>query len=377
MSTSITLSSRINHTYNNIVNNVKKFDHISSNQININSHDATDATDRSVFPLLDLVSDNSYYNKKTNDKNTSFLNFVLNEKALQDSMNMNNKTLLTEMFSDKTFASFFKDITVFDNNKANASAWSLQLTFYATQFAFDKYNELKNNNQDVNYLKDTVIGKYILNAVDKKTLNEDVSKIKQIGVNAFDKNWLVSPEGQKKVKDLFDTFSPDQKELFSYVYAATRTLIEYITKKIYLEIFNPIVVESNKNLKHKGNDFYNFLVGKNISSDIDDKFETDKDFNGTSEGLNWIINDKNKDYYLNNFEIDKTVIKENEYKIITKDSNIDEQIKTLGMRGMTDLVIADTLKDDSKKQTVVTNIESKINDYSLFKLSKEKVKLNH
>lgn len=105
LSTSITLSSRINHTYNNIVNNVKKFDYVSSNQIGIDSQDATDATDRSVFPLLDLVSDNSYYNKKNNDKNTSFLNFVLNKQALQNTKN--EKTLITEMFADKVFASFF------------------------------------------------------------------------------------------------------------------------------------------------------------------------------------------------------------------------------------------------------------------------------
>ncbi|AJM71793.1 ABC transporter permease [Mycoplasma yeatsii] len=368
LSTSITLSSRIDNTYNNIVNNVKKFDHISSNQISINSQDATDTTDRSIFPLLDLVSDNSYYNKKTNDKNTSFLNFVLNEKALQNTDN--KKTLITEMFADKVFASFFKDITTFDeSNKTNASVWSWQLTFYATQFAFNKYNELIKNNQNVDYLKDTVIGRYILNTSDTKKFNDIINKINEIEVKGFDKNWSTSKEGQKKVIELFNTFSNEEKEFFSYIYASIHTLIEYISKKIYLEIFNPIVdkfEKSNKKLDHKGNDFYNFLVGRDIK-DIDGNFKTDDHFNGTPEGFSWIINDKNKPY-LNNFEIDKTVIKENEYKIITKDSNVDDQIKKIGMRGMTDIVIADTLKDQSNNKTVVTNIEPKVNDFSLFKL---------
>lgn len=369
LSTSITLSSRINHTYNNIVNNVKKFDYVSSNQIGIDSQDATDATDRSVFPLLDLVSDNSYYNKKNNDKNTSFLNFVLNKQALQNTKN--EKTLITEMFADKVFASFFQDITQVDTDKL-PSAWSWQLTFYATQFSFNKYNELINNIQNVDYLKDTVIGKYILNAVDKDKFNETVRKIKQIEIKGFDKNWSTSEQGQKKVIELFKTFSDEEKEFFSYVYTAVHTLIEHITWRIYLDIFKPLVQnfeEKNEKLEHKGNDFYNFLVGRDIK-EIDDNFKTDDHFNGTTEGFSWIINktETNKPY-LNNFEIDKTVVEENKYTIITKDSeDFNAKIIKLGMRGMTNVVIADTVKDQSNSKTVVTNIEPKINEISLFKL---------
>ncbi|SYV95868.1 Uncharacterised protein, partial [Mycoplasma putrefaciens] len=72
LSTSLTLSTRINQTFNQVVNNIKKFDYTNSTQINLGVSNAASETDRSVFPLLDLVSDNSYYNKKANDTDSSW-----------------------------------------------------------------------------------------------------------------------------------------------------------------------------------------------------------------------------------------------------------------------------------------------------------------
>ncbi|AGJ90839.1 FtsX-like permease family protein [Mycoplasma putrefaciens] len=351
LSTSLTLSTRINQTFNQVVNNIKKFDYTNSTQINLGVSNAASETDRSVFPLLDLVSDNSYYNKKANDTDSSWLNFVLNQKALQDSQN--NKTLLTEFANDQTFISFFSELNSNNQDVNQQQLFNWKVALYFTKFTFNKLNNLITDAKETVFLNDAVIGKYLVNQAKdqqfKDNFKSDVVKINQINNYVYQKD--------HSSIEIFKSLNRANKELFSYVFVSGYSLIEYIINKIYKELYLPIITKE-KDLKHQGNDFYVFLTGIKPTSN----------FNIDKIAEKWELKAQNNSY-LNNFEINKTEIKD-QSRIIKLDPSqensaekINEQIKANGMKGMIDLPIVSLDKNNK-----VSEVKMLINDYSLFKL---------
>ncbi|PTD31331.1 ABC transporter permease [Mycoplasma leachii] len=344
LSTSLTLTSRINKTYNNIVNNVNKFDYSSSNEIRTYRTDRNNSTtDRSVIPLLDLVNNsNSYYNQNSNNKNISYLNFILNKKNLTSKFD--NKTLLTELFENKDFIELFTTINgnniqwIWENN------WLWQLALYFNKFTYHSYEQFLKDNKEYSYLKNTVIGKYLTNSFkDKNEFLNDAKVLKNIKIDNLKNNF--------NAKEFRQTFNKQiqNKELFSYIYISGMSLFQYIYRNIYLPYFSDFKIENN----NKGNSFYNFLTGNkldNISNNQVDK---------------WVINDKNKSYFTE-FELNKTKVNESDNSILISNQNNKEAIKKLilekGMKGNTELVL---ITSDNQK---VQSINPIINDTSLFKL---------
>ncbi|QIN42451.1 ABC transporter permease [Mycoplasma capricolum subsp. capripneumoniae] len=344
LSTSLTLTSRINKTYNNIVNNVNKFDYSSSNEIRTYRTDRNNSTtDRSVIPLLDLVNNsNSYYNQSSNNKNTSYLNFILNKKNLTSKFD--NKTLLTELFENKDFIELFTTISgnniqwIWENN------WLWQLALYFNKFVYHSYEQFLKNSKEYTYLKNTVIGKYLTNSFkDKNEFLNDSKVLKNIKIDNLKNNF--------NAKDFRQTFNKQiqNKELFSYIYISGMSLFQYIYRNIYLPYFSDFKIENN----NKGNSFYTFLTGSKLNNISD------------SQADKWVISDKNKSY-LTEFELNKTKINESDNSILISNQNNKEDIKKLilekGMKGNTELVL---ITSDNQKVQLINPI---INDTSLFKL---------
>lgn len=345
LSTSLTLTSRINKTYNNIVNNVNKFDYSSTNEIRTYRIDRNNSTtDRSVIALLDLVNNsNSYYNQSSNNKNTSYLNFILNKKNLTS--NFDNKTILTELFENKEFIELFTTINGKDTNWIWENIWLWQLSLYFNKFIYHSYDQFLKNNKDYSYLKNTVIGKYLSNSFkDKNEFLNDAKVLENLKFENIKNNF--------NVKEFKNTFNKQiqNKELFSYIYISGMSLFQHIYRNIYLPYFSDFKITNNNKI---GNSFYTFLTGNKLNN-IND-----------SQADKWIINDKNKSY-LTEFELNKTTIDKNDNSVLIKTESKDDIKKLVlekGFKGNTDLVLS-TIDSNNKVQS----ISPIINDSSFFKL---------
>jgi len=130
LSTSLTLSSRLDSSYNNVVNSISRFDYESSNYVISNQghgKHTSNKEDQSVTPLLDLVSDSSYINQiDANNNSKSYLNFILNDHYLSDTTAYKyQNSLLTEIFKDEIFTNIFTKISTNGQNRDKDSNFKL------------------------------------------------------------------------------------------------------------------------------------------------------------------------------------------------------------------------------------------------------------
>ncbi|WP_167372671.1 ABC transporter permease [Mesoplasma entomophilum] len=345
LTSSLTIKDRLNHTYNSVVGDVKKFDYHISDQLSfIKNQPSTNKVSKQLI-LSFLPIDSRTIVNQVETVNINFNSIY-------------GRTFITEAFEkDNRMLNTFISNTYNEDSSSNWNAFTSNAFFWTTRMllleSFYTDLDLYYNHKDssVDYLNYVPIVSYINQIEDKSFIEHDLNNIKiNLSTKKFNEN-INENNTAFALNDLNnnnwqinDIIGIENKDIYLYASNAFSSVFAFIRDFLNNSIWGFA-------RENRGKAIFQFLTGQDILYN----------WNQSNVSEEWIVNEQNKLY-------DSVVTgdtKEKNYIYVGNDnsSGVHAEIQKSGLKGKSTPIIA--FYDEENKITKASSEYINLNPLSL------------